>query len=79
MQNKTSRNAKIEAPREGIFCWDELLSLLGEILKKQHAKAMRDRIRNPKTFRLHLDAGRVFAYIAGVYGGILKDKDLTDI
>lgn len=57
----------------------KLLSLLGEVLKKQHAKVISGRIRDEKAFKLRLESARVFAYVASVYGGILKDRDLSDI
>jgi hypothetical protein len=56
-----------------------LLSILSEILKQQHKQALRGRIRDEKRFKLRLDAVRVYAYVASVYGSILKDKDLSEI
>jgi len=57
----------------------KLLSLVGEVLKKQHAKVINGRIRDEKAFKLRLESARVFTYVASVYGAILKDKDLSDI
>ena len=57
----------------------KLLTLLSEVLKTQHTKIISGRIRDEKTFKLRLEAVRVFAYISSVYGTILKDKDLSDI
>jgi hypothetical protein len=81
MQNKTSIDAEMKAPLGGKTAVDRstLLTLLGEVLKKQHAKVLNGRIRNEKTCKLRLESARVFAYVASVYGGILKDKDLSDI
>jgi hypothetical protein len=64
---------KAEIDREG------LLKLLTEIMNAQHQRAMNGRIRNEKSFKLRLDAVRVFGYLASVYAGILKDSDLSDI
>jgi hypothetical protein len=58
---------------------DSLLKMLAEILRSQHTKALHGRIRDEKRFKLRLDAVRVCAYVASVYGSILKDKDLTEI
>ena len=58
---------------------DSLLEMLTQILRNQHKKALGGRIRDEKRFKLRLDAVRVYAYVASVYGGILKDKDLSDI
>ena len=57
---------------------NKLLTLLSEVLKTQHTKIVSGRIRNEKTFKLRLEAIRVFAYLSSFYGSILKDKDLTD-
>ena len=56
-----------------------LLAMLSEILKNQHKQALGGRIRDEKKYKLRLDAVRIYGYLASVYGGILKDKDLTDI
>jgi hypothetical protein len=58
---------------------DSLLKMLTEILKQQHKQALGGRIRDEKKFKLRLDAVRAYAYVASVYGSILKDKDLSEI
>jgi hypothetical protein len=58
---------------------DNLLQMLTVILKSQHKQALGGRIRDEKKFKLRLDAVRVYAYVASVYGSILKDKDLSEI
>ena len=81
MKDKVSTEADKSAPPGDITELDrgKLLSLLSEVLKKQHAKVINGRIRDEKAFKLRLESTRVFAYVASVYGGILKDKDLSDI
>ena len=58
---------------------DKLLNMLSEIVKTQHFKILKGRIRDPKNEKLRLENVRVLAYLASVYNGILKDRDLTDI
>ena len=81
MENKEIDKEDLSAPPGDITELDRvrLLSLLGAVLKKQHIKVMNGRIRDEKAFKLRLESVRVFAYVSSVYGGILKDKDLTDI
>ena len=57
----------------------QLLSLMSEILRAQHKRALNGRVRNEKLYKLRMEAIRVFSYAASVYSGILRDKDLTDI
>lgn len=56
-----------------------LLEMLSIILRNQHKKALNGRIRDEKRYKLRIDGIRAFAYVASVYGSILKDKDLSDI
>ena len=81
MTDKVNTEGDKSAPPGDITELDrgKLLSLLGEVLKKQHTKVIHGRIRDEKAFKLRLESARVFAYISSVYGGILKDKDLSDI
>jgi hypothetical protein len=58
---------------------DTLLNMLSGIVKTQHFKITKGRIRDAKNEKLRLENVRVLAYLASVYNGILKDRDLTDI
>jgi len=58
---------------------DKLLNMLSEIVKTQHFKITKGRIRDPKNEKLRLENVRVLAYLCSVYNGILKDRDLSDI
>jgi hypothetical protein len=58
---------------------DMLLNMLSEIVKRQHFKIIKGRIRDAKNEKIRLENVRVLAYICSVYNGILKDRDLTDI
>ena len=58
---------------------DTLLNMLSEIVKTQHYKIKRGRIRDAKNEKIKLDSVRVLAYLCSVYNGILKDRDLSDI
>jgi hypothetical protein len=79
-KSRESSDAETEAPPGGKSVdRSTLLTLLSDVLKKQHVKVQNGRIRDVKTFKLRLESVRVFAYVASVYAGILKDKDITDI
>ena len=71
--DKTALPGDIEIDRT------QLLSLMSEILRAQHKRALNGRVRNEKLYKLRMEAIRVFSYAASVYSGILRDKDLTDI
>jgi len=58
---------------------DKLLNMLSEIVRRQHFKILRGRIRDAKTEKLRLENVRVLAYLCSVYNGVLKDRDLSDI
>ena len=81
MGDKVNTEGDKSAPPGAITAIDRstLLSLLSEVLKSQHTKVINGRIRDEKAFKLRLESVRVFAYVASVYGGLLKDKDLSDI
>ena len=81
MEDKVNTEADKSAPPGDITELDrsKLLSLLGEVLKKQHAKVINGRIRDEKAFKLRLESARVFAYVAATYGAILRDCDLDSI
>ena len=58
---------------------DKLLNMLSEIVKSQHFKITKGRIRDAKNEKIRLENVRVLAYLCSVYNGILKDRDLSDI
>lgn len=81
MKDKVNTEADKSTPPGDITELDrgKLLLLLGEVVKKQHAKVINGRIRDEKAFKLRLESARAFGYTCSVYGTILKDKDLSDI
>lgn len=80
MSNKETEERDKSAPPGGIeIDRTQLLSLMSEILRAQHKRALNGRVRNEKLYKLRMEAIRVFSYAASVYSGILRDKDLTDI
>ena len=80
MEDKVNTEADKNAPPGGIeIDRTQLLSLMSEILRAQHKRALNGRVRNEKLYKLRMEAIRVFSYAASVYSGILRDKDLTDI
>ena len=58
---------------------DELLILLSQVVRAQHFKITKGRVRDAKNEKIRLDSVRVLAYLCSVYNGILKDRDLSDI
>jgi hypothetical protein len=80
MKDKVSTEADKSAPLGDIeIDRTHLLSLMSEILRAQHKRALNGRVRNEKLYKLRMEAIRVFSYAASVYSGILRDKELTDI
>ena len=78
-EEKTGEEAQIP-PRGTIDLNREaLLTLLSEIVQKEHKKILHGRVRDEKNFKLRLDSVRTFAYLANVYASVLKDKDLSEI
>ena len=80
MEDRVNTEADKSAPLGDIeIDRTQLLSLMSEILRAQHKRALNGRVRNEKLYKLRMEAIRVFSYAASVYSGILRDKDLADI
>ena len=81
MEDRVNTEGDKSAPPGDITELDraKLLSLVGEVLKKQHAKVVHGRIRDEKAFKLRLEQVRAFGYLSSVYGTLLKDSDLSNI
>ena len=80
MEDKINTEAGKSAPPGDIeIDRTQLLSLMSEILRAQHKRALNGRVRNEKLYKLRMEAIRVFCYASSVYGAILKDKELSDI
>jgi len=84
MKTKVKENPNVNGPeipvRDGVrISRISALNMLGIVLKRHFELAKRERIKNPETFRLKLNAGHIFSRIAASYGVLLKDVELRDL
>lgn len=72
-------NAIAESIKAGTMSRAELLSILGNGVRVGYAHAIKDRIRDPRTYKLRLDSIHALGHVASVAAGVLKDIELSDI
>ena len=71
-------NEITESIKTGSMSRAELLNILSNGARIAYTHATKDRIRDPKTYKLRLDSIHALSHVASVAAGVLEDLDLSD-